>query len=154
GFANPRPGASPPTMRQLASHTAGLVREPSLPNAAAGPIAQWEEKIIASIPTTRFDTVPGARYSYSNIGFAALGLAVSRAVGVPFMTLVTDGIFQPLGMQSSTYIIDDRLRSNLSVGVTRGGGPDPALEHQGRGYKVPNGGIYTTVGDLARFVGL
>ena len=28
----------------------------------------------------------------------------------------------------------------------------PAREHQGRGYKVPNGAIYTTVGDLARFV--
>jgi CubicO group peptidase (beta-lactamase class C family) len=28
----------------------------------------------------------------------------------------------------------------------------PAREHAGRGYKVPNGGIYSTVGDLARFV--
>lgn len=25
------------------------------------------------------------------------------------------------------------------------------MEHFGRGYKVPNGGIYSTVGDLARF---
>jgi CubicO group peptidase (beta-lactamase class C family) len=28
----------------------------------------------------------------------------------------------------------------------------PALQHQGRGYKVPNGAMYTTVGDLAKFV--
>lgn len=28
----------------------------------------------------------------------------------------------------------------------------PAREHQGRGYKVPNGAIYTTLGDLAKFV--
>jgi CubicO group peptidase (beta-lactamase class C family) len=27
----------------------------------------------------------------------------------------------------------------------------PAREHVGRGYKIPNGGIYSTVGDLARF---
>ncbi len=27
----------------------------------------------------------------------------------------------------------------------------PAREHAGRGYKVPNGGVYSTVGDLARF---
>ena len=28
----------------------------------------------------------------------------------------------------------------------------PYLEHVGRGYKVPNGGVYSTVGDLGRFV--
>ena len=28
----------------------------------------------------------------------------------------------------------------------------PALEHAGRGYKVPNGGVYSTVGDLGRFM--
>jgi len=28
----------------------------------------------------------------------------------------------------------------------------PYREHVGRGYKVPNGGIYSTVGDLARFI--
>lgn len=28
----------------------------------------------------------------------------------------------------------------------------PYQEHTGRGYKVPNGGIYSTVGDLGRFV--
>ena len=28
----------------------------------------------------------------------------------------------------------------------------PAREHEGRGYKVPNGAVYTTVEDLARFV--
>jgi CubicO group peptidase (beta-lactamase class C family) len=153
-FADPKPGAAPPTMRQLASHTAGLVREPALPNAAAGPIAQWENKILASIPMTRFQTAPGEKYSYSNIGFGVLGLATSRAVGTPFMTLVSEGIFQPLGMQSSTYIIDERLRPKLTTGYTRESGADPAKEHDGRGYKVPNGGIYTTVGDLAKFIGL
>jgi CubicO group peptidase (beta-lactamase class C family) len=158
-FAGTRPGMKPPTMRQLASHTAGLVREPQLPNAAAGPIGEWENKVLAAIPTTRFDTIPGARYSYSNIGFGVLGLAVSRGSGVPFMKLVTDGIFTPLGMRSSTYIIDDRLRKNLAVGYSNrpGGSIDPSLparEHDGRGYKVPNGGIYSTVGDLARFAAM
>jgi CubicO group peptidase (beta-lactamase class C family) len=159
GFADARIGAAPPTMRQLASHTAGLIREPQLENAAAGPIADWEAKVIASIPTTRFDTVPGARYSYSNIGFGILGLAVSRASGTPFMQLVEDGIFKPIGMNSSTFVIGERLRKNLAVGYANG--PDgtidaelPAREHDGRGYKVPNGGIYSTVGDLARFIAL
>jgi CubicO group peptidase (beta-lactamase class C family) len=156
-FADPRTGAAPPTFRQLASHTAGLIREPALEGAASGPIAQWEDKILASIPRTRFDTVPGARYAYSNIGFGVLGLAVSRAASTPFMTLVENGIFKSIGMNSSTFIIDARLKPNLSVGYQNGrNGIDaagPAREHDGRGYKVPNGGIYSTVGDLAKFIG-
>ena len=156
-FTDPRPGAAPPTLRQLASHTAGLIREPALEGAASGPIAQWEDKVIASIPRTRFDTVPGTRYSYSNIGFGVLGLAVSRAAATPFIALVEDRIFKPLGMTSSTFIITDRLKPNLSVGYQNGrAGIDaglPAREHEGRGYKVPNGGIYSTVGDLGKFVG-
>ena len=58
GFAEPQPGAKPITFRQLASHTAGLIREPRLQGAASGAIAQWEEKILAAIPTTSFNAVP------------------------------------------------------------------------------------------------
>jgi len=157
GLANPRPGAKPITFRQLASHTAGIEREPELPGAASGPIAEWESKVLASIPTTSFDAMPGSRYSYSNIGYGILGLALSRAAHVPFMQLVADGIFTPLGMTSSTFIITDPLRPALSVGYNNSAdGIDvsvPAAEQAGRGYKVPNGGVYSTVTDMARYLG-
>lgn len=157
GLTSPRPGGKPITLRMLASHTAGIIREPALTGAASGPIAEWENKILASIPTTAFDSDPGARYEYSNIGFGILGLTLSRAAKKPFMQMVEEGIFQPLGMYSSTFIIDQRLQHWLTVGYAIGAtGIDtvtPALEHAGRGYKVPNGGIYSTVTDLARFMG-
>ena len=144
------------TFRHLASHTAGLIREPQLPGAAAGPIETWEEKIHASLPTTSFRTAPGARYSYSNIGFGILGLASSQAAGKPFMDLVHEGLFEPLGMTSSTFILTPEMAQRMAVGyLNRGDSIDaalPALEHAGRGYKVPNGGVYATVGDLARFI--
>jgi len=50
----------------------------------------------------------------------------------------------------------DRL-ANLAIGM--GGGPQgkidkekPNKEHIGRGYKVPNGAIYSTPNDLAKFM--
>lgn len=111
-------------MVRLASHTAGLVREPQLRRAAAGPISSWEDKIIASIPTTSFQDPPGVRYSYSNIGFGILGLTISRAAGSSFIKLVHEMIFDPLGMKSSTFIITPELQGRLSTGyaVRRGGG--------------------------------
>lgn len=158
GLGQAPAGSAPVTFRHLASHTAGLVREPRLEGAASGPLEEWEEKVLASIPRTTFDTLPGARYSYSNIGFGILGYALERAAGVPFMELVAGSILRPLGMTSSGFVVTPELAEHLAVGTSNGrdGTLDrdtPAREHIGRGYKVPNGGIYATVGDLARFMG-
>lgn len=156
-FTGGQPGFPPITFRQLASHTAGLVREPGLEGAAAGPIEAWEHQVLASIPTTRFQTRPGTEYSYSNIGYGVLGLALSRAAGQPFTELVHRYITEPLGMESTTFVMTPALFPRLSRGYGGSGdaAPDtlaPAREHRGRGYKVPNGGIYSTVHDLARFM--
>lgn len=154
-FGDAPSGMSPITYRQLASHTAGLIREPELQGAAAGPIEDWGHKILASIPHTRYYTMPGTQYQYSNIAFGVLGYALQRAAGESFIEMTHERIFEPLGMHSSTFIVDEDLSRRLSVGfANRGDQIDadfPALEHEGRGYKVPNGGVYSTVGDLATF---
>ena len=149
------PGASP-DLRQVASHTAGFGREPGLRGAATGPIETWTERILQSIPTTRYRTPPGTEYAYSNIGFGVLGFAMERAAGEPFMDQVEARIFAPLGMESSTFIVGDALLPMLSRGHANNADGDvnterPAQEHDGRGYKVPNGGVYSTVDDLAAF---
>lgn len=156
-----RPAGAPPiTFRMLASHTSGLIREPGLEGAASGSIYRWQEKVLASIPETRFETSPGTAFSYSNIGFGILGLALESAAGVPFMELMRTQVFGPLGMESSTFILDspDLLR-RMSVGYGRSrrtgeiSAERATREHFGRGYKVPNGGVYSTVGDMAAFAG-
>ena len=151
-----RPPGANPSLRQVASHTAGFDREPGLPDAAAGPIETWTSRILESIPTTGYQTPPGTEYSYSNIGFGILGFGLERAAGEPFMDQVEARIFEPLGMASSTFVIGDALRPALSKGHANGADGQvntdlPAREHAGRGYKVPNGGVYSTVDDLAAF---
>lgn len=157
GLREPPAGAGPVTFRHLASHTAGLIREPELEGAAEGPLELWEEKILASIPATSFYGAPGASYRYSNIGFGILGYSLGRTSGVPFMELMDAMLFRPLGMASSGFVVTPAMAEHLATGYVRlrNGSVDtraPYLEHVGRGYKVPNGGIYSTVGDLARFI--
>lgn len=149
-------GSKPVTFRLLATHTAGFAQEPDLPDAAAGPIEAWEQKIIASIPTITFVAKPGEKYSYSNIGYGVLGLAVSRAARRPFMDLMQEFLFTPLGMSSSAFILTPAMKERMSTGYANEqaspiGPGKPAYEHAGRGYKVPNGGVYSTVDDLAKF---
>jgi CubicO group peptidase (beta-lactamase class C family) len=144
------------SFRHLASHTAGLIREPGLPDAAAGPMAEWEDKVIASLPTVTLLGPPGEQYSYSNIGFGTLGLVTSRVAGRPFMDLVRERIIAPLGMNNTVFVMNASMQPYLAVGYIVEEDSTittalPELEHAGRGYKVPNGGIYSTVADLARF---
>jgi CubicO group peptidase (beta-lactamase class C family) len=148
------------TFRHLASHTAGLVREPSnVREMVTGPLDLWEERIIESLANTAYDSIPGARYQYSNIGFGILGLALSRAAGRPFIEMVQSEIFGPLGMTGSSFaVVGSDLEPRLATGyVNTSGGSvraeQPAREHAGRGYKVPNGGVYSTVADLGRLLG-
>lgn len=151
-------GAAPVTFRHLASHTSGLNREPGLEGYDHGPLGAWEDKILACIPTTAFFGRPGDQYRYSNIGFGILGLAVSRAAGVPFMQLVEERVIEPLGMRRTTFALTPETWPHMAKGYTvrRDGSVNtevPYREHAGRGYKVPNGGVYSTVGDLALFAG-
>jgi CubicO group peptidase (beta-lactamase class C family) len=74
------------------------------------------------------------------------------------MDLVEEWVFEPLKMESSTFIVTAPLDRRLSSGYANDedGSVDaefPAREHRGRGYKVPNGGVYSTVADLGLFIG-
>ena len=152
------PDAPPITLIQLATHTSGLGREPSdTGKYIQGPVADWEKTLIAALPHTSYVLEPGTRYSYSNIGFAILGAALSRASGQPYVEYVPQHIFLPLGMTHTALELTPAMLPHLSRGYMADGGAvdpkTPQREHEtGRGYKVPNGAIYTTVGDLAHFV--
>lgn len=150
------PGAPPITLVQLATHTAGLDREPDSALYVSGSVAEWEKTLIDALPHTKYLYEPGTRFSYSNIGYAILGAALGRAAGQPYVEYVEQKIFVPLGMMHSTFEANQLVRPFLAKGYQVSKGEidtdTPEREHAGRGYKVPNGGAYTTVGDLARFV--
>ena len=154
------PDAAPITLIQLATHTSGLGREPDNVDAATtGPVSDWENTLIAALPNLHYQFEPGTRFSYSNIGYAILGAALSRAAGEPYVDYVQKHIFEPLGMSHSAFERNTQLLPHLAKGYELrepNGQADSTTsqrEHEtGRGYKVPNGAIYTTVGDLARFV--
>jgi CubicO group peptidase (beta-lactamase class C family) len=143
------------TFRQLASHTSGLNREPDMKGADAGPLDQWEQKVLTCITKTSFRSKPAEQFWYSNIGYAILGLSLSRITGVPYMQMVQQQIFTPLNMYNTFFSLPDNKLGQLAEGNSNGGNKNnaeqPKLELKGRGYKVPNGGIYSTPRDLAKF---
>lgn len=134
------------TIRQLATHTSGLSRETELPDAAEGSIKVWEEKLLASISMTTFDSGTYKKYSYSNIGYGILGLAMSRAAKKPFDKLIDEIVFKPLKMKNSHFELTPVMQKNLAVAY------DSTHDYNlGRGYKVPNGGVYSCATDMVNF---
>ncbi|HEX5719819.1 MAG TPA: serine hydrolase domain-containing protein [Thermoanaerobaculia bacterium] len=151
------PSAPPITLIQLATHTAGLAVEPDeLEKYTVGPVDRWESVLLTALPHTRYVHEPGTRFSYSNIGYAILGAALARAAKQPYTQYVQENIFQPLGMTHTAFELTEAMKPRLAAGLhIDDGRVDAAVarrEHEGRGYKVPNGAAYTTVRDLAAFV--
>ncbi len=154
---NPFSHAPGPTLFQLATMTGGLAREPeNLPQYLVGAPETWKEVAFRALGETSFEYEPGARYQYSNIGYAVLGAAVEAAAGEPFLDRVASRLLTPLGMDSTLFFpvpsVEDRIAAGATVTPDGLDFETPAREHQGRGYKVPNGALYSTVADLDRFL--
>ncbi len=151
-------GTPPITLLQVATMHSGLAREPGCAEHSVGPVAIWTKKVVDCLPATSYANEPGTTYLYSNIGYASLGLAIERAAGKPFTAVVTERIVRPLGMTRTVFEPTGDTRRDLAHGYQRprdGGAASRAAadrELDGRGYRVPNGALFSTIHDLTRFV--
>jgi CubicO group peptidase (beta-lactamase class C family) len=95
---------------------------------------------------------PGTKFIYSSFGYNLLGCVVEGASGEPFMNYLQEKIFNPAGM--STIQTDDVFK--IIMHRTRGYQklPDGTVansELMDSSYKIPAGGLSSTVSDLAKF---
>jgi CubicO group peptidase (beta-lactamase class C family) len=151
--------APPITLLQLATHTSGLSREPDhTATYVTGKPEDWEKTLTAALPHVHYESKPGKRFLYSNIGYATLGAALEQAAGQPYLEYLPRNIFAPLAMTHTSLVLTPEIQSHVARGYQKktligsASSAESDLENsEGRGYKIPNGAIYTTVGDLAKF---
>lgn len=151
------PGAPPITLVQLATMTAGLVGEPkNSERYNTGRVADWETMLILSLPDTKYLYEPGTHHNYSNTSYAILGAALGRAAGEPYVSYVQKQIIEPLGMTHTAFEPNTRISPFLAQGYHVDKGKldtlTPRRQQGNRGENVPAGSLYSTVGDLTRFV--
>ena len=137
-----------PTLRRLLSHASGLQREP--------PGEIWEtlefpdeEELLRRLEEAEQVLPPAVAWHYSNLAYALLGQVVARASGMPLRDYVDERFIRPLGLERTTWgptppAAQPYFVEPYSDAVRR----EPVLELGGKGGES---GLYSTVGDLARW---
>jgi CubicO group peptidase (beta-lactamase class C family) len=91
-----------PTIRRLLSHTSGLQRETHDDAWLRQRFADVDE-LLDTLDRAEGVLPPGARFHYSNLAFALLGIVVERVSGVPYAQYVETKLLQPLGLDQTTF---------------------------------------------------
>ncbi len=138
--------SKPITSRLLLTHQAGLPSDimKGFVSDSAEPYTEqlnYLNQEYAAYPA-------GYMRAYSNPGFTLLGIMVAEVAQKPYISYVGDEIFNPLGMEKTTFLEPYTSHPYLSADFTRKGDftQDSYLRD------VPAGGILSTAKDLSKFL--
>lgn len=94
---------------------------------------------------------PGAEFNYNNSAFGLAAVIVERTSGMEFHEFMAENVFGPLGMtRTMVRPTPEHIVEGKAEGYTPGGGS--FLEIGDLGGAVGAGGIYSTVGDLQKWI--
>jgi CubicO group peptidase (beta-lactamase class C family) len=153
-----RPRTTPPTMRQLLTHTSGIPELASvtgLLKPVFGEIVRGDRQVpsLATMYRSGLKVVaePGSRWRYTDHGFATLGQIVADVTRRPLDEYLEAEVFAPLGMGDTTLrrtaAVDERLATGYTIGRR---GPTPV-----RDYEFTTGGAsvaFSTPRDMAAYL--
>lgn len=139
------PDSRPITIRDVLTHHAGLPTDIFLHKFAERPPRFEEILYYLNQQSTCFPV--GKIRSYSNIGYALLGMIIEKVSGTPYTEYVQKNIFAPLAMNNSGFYTSTKQQDILSQAYDIDGVEKEELPI----YDVPAGAIYSTVEDMVKF---
>jgi len=154
------------TLRHLLAHRAGLAGSSqswpkgksfmdmhNLPGTPAEQRLAYARMMLAQEPLAK----PGAKYVYSNAGYAIAGVIAERAAKKPWETLMRDMLFEPLGMTTAGFgamgtpgRIDQPWQHTIRDGKLWAIGPGPFSDNPA--VIGPGGTVHCSMRDWAKFV--
>jgi CubicO group peptidase (beta-lactamase class C family) len=143
------------TLRQLASHTAGMTVHGFAGYRSDVPVPTLVQVLDgappANSPPVRVDTIPGTQFRYAGGGTSIIQQLMIDVTGTPFPDLMRELVLDPLGMHDSGYLqpLPDALHDSAATGHRVGGGPVTGKWHVYP--EMAAAGLWTTPSDLARF---
>lgn len=153
------------TVRMLLNHTGGFTYDFFSGSPVHDLYKQqdlWNshslDEFIGKVAQLPLLAQPGAEFNYS-IGDDILGALIQRVSGMPFEEYVAKNITEPLQMPDTGFSVAPENRGRLAT--IHEHGPDGKLRpaaailgayaEKGRGIPSGGGGLFSTIGDYARF---
>ncbi len=145
----------PITTRQLLAHLSGVRNY----KRGEGERTNRYETLTDALSVFKDDPLvhePETKYTYTTFGYTLLGVIIEGASGMSFTDYLRERILKPAGMKHT------RADDLFAIIPNRARGYSPSVYAQFNGnyrnpylmdssYKIPGGGLVSTVEDLARF---
>lgn len=150
---NPWEEEAPVQVRHLLEHTAGLNNLNMWQFLSTRPTPNTplqEGLLVGKDSRLKIRSKPGDQYSYSNTGYALLGIIIEKVSGQRYEEFLDQHVLKPLKMNQSTFHFmhqQDDAPSKLATGYLDGGQEILAQPM----YLRPAGQFTTTARDMAKF---
>jgi CubicO group peptidase (beta-lactamase class C family) len=150
-FDNPWEDSSPITVQYLLNHTSGIedARFWQVFNTKVKPNTPLECVFTRTPSVLQVRTKPGARFSYSNIGYSLLGLIIERVTQQPYESYLDEHLLKPLGMAHSTFQFVGQEGENKDEGLAMGHFENQNTQANLPMFLRPAGQFVTTANDMA-----
>jgi len=134
------------TIKNLLQHTSGIPNYTDLPDFDSIVTETYSpEQLIAVFKDLPLEFSPGSRFSYSNSGYALLGLIIEAVSGSSYRDFISLEIFAPLQMTRSGYGENTFSTDNIAHGYTPSGAASTEID-----MSIPYsaGALTSTLNDL------
>ena len=153
-----RKPSRPITIRDLLTHSSGLVSKSSLETGVLDALTLREAVISYALSPLQFQ--PGSKWSYCNPGMTTLGRLIEVAGGKPYAEFMQERLFTPLGMKDTTFWPDAAQMARIAKSYKPSADKkdleettvtylSPDLSDRKR-MPLPAGGLFSCAADLAK----
>ena len=142
------------TLRQLLHHTGGIsdyLELLDMDGLNLEDVVTGDDALGALTRKKTLDFAPGSEFSYSNSGYFLLSLVVKRVSGKPLGTFTKSNIFEPLGMSSTSWLGDHARIIAHRATPYDADEPGKFRLSPSNWEQTGDGGVQSTVDDLARW---
>ena len=148
--------ASGVTVRRLLSHTSGLVDglgydgfdSPDQRESLEESLTRAGDAAPGNSGQVRLGAEPGSGWDYSGGGYTLLQLVVEEVSGSSFPEFMHERVFEPLGMQNTTFDHETAAARGLAQNFRPDGEPEPFRWYTA----LAATSLFTTPADMARFI--
>lgn len=151
GLEFDNPFDKPVTVENLLTHTTGFeIRDPQQEDIHAdfNKTVSMEDYAQQHMPPVVRE--PGSAYMYDNFSFLLLGMIVENVSGEPFETYMQQHIFKPLGMDNSSFMLNDKFKAQLATAYDAVHNPLDLYTLSPT--PMPQGGMLSTAEDIGNFM--